>query len=225
MSELLAGDEDVRPLLAFIDEFVRQETSSPSAASVESLETSGTSSPSSASDRDASCADGLADSPPSGTSSSRVLGLSGDKRRRQEHLEECMDGERELLVADTSKAVRSASVARKKKLNPANSSTEVQRRKRAEIRALREQVAALEMHVTFLQRSCGGVSNALEGSGTRSLWQDRALFHSQERQRAELTNRKLKGILAGQHKLNDVFRSLLSKRSVLQVSSLAKTES
>lgn len=223
MAVFLADDEDVRPLLAFIDEFALQDASSPSSDSVESP-----------SDREASSFDDLPGSSASEASTPRATGQDSEDPRHQRQ-EKRQLGRRGALsgvdVTQANKNAPSTTDKKKKKLNPANSSTEVQRRKRAEIKALREEVMALQAHVVFLKRSRYGSAPAndpapaaalvvkLKADAVRSLWQDRALFHSRERQRAEHTNRKLKSILASQQKLNETFRALVSKRSILQVSS------
>lgn len=142
-----------------------------------------------------------------------------------------------------NKTVSTAAALEKKKKqrNPANSSTAIQRRRRAELAALREEVIELEAHVNRLKDMhlvrLGGVrvaptkvgaelnvaASALpkqptNASAARLSWKEQAAVEAGQRQRSELTNRKLKSVLTNQKNVNIAFRALLSKRSVLQVS-------
>lgn len=119
---------------------------------------------------------------------------------------------------------------KKKKRNPATSSTALQRRKREEIQALRDESAALEQQLRQLKRvhaagaaaqsAAQSVVGAKRRAGpARSVWQELAILQARERHRAEITNRKLKAVLANQQEVNDALQGLVGKRSVLQVRS------
>lgn len=122
----------------------------------------------------------------------------------------------------------------KRKRNPANSSTQLQRRKRAEIEALRGQVTELQAYLARLKnREADSTPSSIAGhsvlaltpmaatekrSGSLpSLWHELALMQYRARQRSELTNRKLKSILATQQQTNNAIRALLNKPALLQV--------
>lgn len=110
----------------------------------------------------------------------------------------------------------------RKKRNPSSSSTELQRRKRAEIKALREQVEELEAHAAKLKYQRPDHAQIMTGAKRKSeaatsKWQEMAMVQSRERQRSELTNRRLKTIFSNQQQLQSGLRKLLNKRMALQV--------
>ncbi|KAL3670895.1 hypothetical protein V7S43_004080 [Phytophthora oleae] len=101
-------------------------------------------------------------------------------------------------------------------------STQLQQRKKAELRALREQAVDLQEQVKVLlhrrQKSrAGKEKNSItqnEEDDSRE-WFQKAVNEFQRRQKAERTNRKLKEIWANQGKVNGAFRHLVQRRSLL----------
>ncbi|KAG7377364.1 hypothetical protein PHYPSEUDO_011761 [Phytophthora pseudosyringae] len=101
-------------------------------------------------------------------------------------------------------------------------STQLQQRKKAELRALREQALELEGQVKLLlqrrQKSRAEKENNLltqNEEDDSSEWFKQAVGEFQRRQKAERTNRKLKEIWANQDKVNGAFRHLVQRRSLL----------
>jgi hypothetical protein len=205
MAAQLLDDADVATLLAFVDEFDAAPLSfRPSAASPASSFTSFSSSPSSyASSRSPIAADSFGSSSDPDVPSIDEPSLIGTKA--------------------TSSGSLTQEKKKKKTRSPASSSTALQRRKRAEIAALRELAVELEAQVADLKRlRTGATSRAVVGPmrkpGTSpSVGQELAALQSRERHRAEVMNRKLKSALSDQQQTNEALRMLLSKRSVLQV--------
>lgn len=200
MAAQLMDDGDMTSLLAFIDEF--DVTPPPSSSFASSFSSSASSaSPS----RSLATADSFG-------SSSDPDAASGDELSSSPP------------PPDATVGAGTSSQKKKKKRSPASSSTALQRRKRAEIAALRELAVELEAQVADLKRLHPGdklrvVSGAKRKPGaTRSLWRELAVLQSRERQRAEMVNRKLKTILSNHQQVNDALRALVHKRSVLEVS-------
>ncbi|KAE8983041.1 hypothetical protein PR001_g22967 [Phytophthora rubi] len=121
---------------------------------------------------------------------------------------------------------------KKRRTRSANSSsTRLQQRKRAEIRALREQAQELETQVELLKKNrflpadvALEVTAELEEEGTDALvasqktpsnWHEMAVRQYRERLVSEKTNRRLKSILENQEKVNGALNRLLQKRSIL----------
>jgi hypothetical protein len=105
-------------------------------------------------------------------------------------------------------------------------STQLQQRKKAELRALREQALELEQQVQLLlQRRRQRQSKRVAGEKTPPTQVEddsregfeKAVGEFQQRQKAERTNRKLKDIWANQNKVNGAFRHLAQRRSLLYV--------
>ncbi|GMF32611.1 unnamed protein product [Phytophthora lilii] len=104
-------------------------------------------------------------------------------------------------------------------------STQLQQRKKAELRALRDQALELEEQVKLLlqrrqqrQRSRDAteknpITHSPEDDSRE--WFKKAVSEFQRRQKAERTNRKLKEIWANQDKVNGAFRHLVQRRSLL----------
>lgn len=133
---------------------------------------------------------------------------------------------------DDTRLQQSATTQRRK---PAPS-TQQQRRRKQEIVSLREEVVELEAHLSQLQRRQGSrlrqsddsARNVTKGP-TRSSTElskkrkpdsklmDTAILQYRQRQRAELTNRKLKAIWENQSKLNEQIQHLLKKRATFEV--------
>ncbi|GMF16685.1 unnamed protein product [Phytophthora lilii] len=111
------------------------------------------------------------------------------------------------------------------------SSTGLQRRKRAELASLRDQVVELEDVLSQLKRAgrglFPGVSAELElaqknrGAG-RSQWRKHAIEQYRLRMQAEKVNRNLKAIMKNHEKVRNTLGSALKKRSVLYVSKLTR---
>lgn len=131
-------------------------------------------------------------------------------------------------AATTTSTAGSAPKQRKKrkKTNPAHSSTALQRRKRAEIKTLREQIAELEARLNLLKnvQDTGVPSkNSIAAKPSRNadtknvVWRGNALHEYRERRRAEDINDKLRVILSSQRKVSRALESLVTAQSVLQV--------
>ncbi|RLN87454.1 hypothetical protein BBJ28_00022900 [Nothophytophthora sp. Chile5] len=132
---------------------------------------------------------------------------------------------------------------KKRVRRPETSSTAFQRRKKAELLALRDEAAGLEAQLEKLKRPNEipwGMRLDLAVNGTKeassagilaetksavlmpadrktgaSPWSEQAIRQYRLRLLSEETNRKLKAVLANQAKVNDGLRGLLQKRSVL----------
>lgn len=96
-------------------------------------------------------------------------------------------------------------------------------RRRAELEALRTQVKQLDAQLQHLQR----VSNSIgKGSGRATatsaplvkMWMEMALRQHRQREKAELTNRQLRHLLARQIKVARYMESALFRRANLEVS-------
>ncbi|RLN49703.1 hypothetical protein BBJ28_00005025 [Nothophytophthora sp. Chile5] len=98
--------------------------------------------------------------------------------------------------------------AKPKKRRAPGSSTRLQRRKKAEILALREEAQDLEAELRQMKRM---------GESAKSRWFATASAQYQERLRSEKTNRKLRAIYADQAAVSESFRQLLQKQPVLYV--------
>ncbi|KAL4087999.1 hypothetical protein PRIC1_012429 [Phytophthora ramorum] len=103
-------------------------------------------------------------------------------------------------------------------------STQLQQRKKAEIRALRDQALELDQQVKLLlqrRQQRLRVRGKTEKTPITQIeddsreWFTKAVGEFQRRQRAERTNRKLKDIWANQDKVNGAFRHLVQRRSLL----------
>ncbi|KAG2807102.1 hypothetical protein PC116_g21109 [Phytophthora cactorum] len=104
-------------------------------------------------------------------------------------------------------------------------STQLQQRKKAELRALREQALELEQQVKQLlhrrqqrQRTRAekerNPTTQNEEDDSRE-WFKKAVGEFKNRQKAERTNRKLKEVWTNQTKVNGAFRHLVQRRSLL----------
>ncbi|RLN72561.1 hypothetical protein BBJ28_00004448 [Nothophytophthora sp. Chile5] len=106
-------------------------------------------------------------------------------------------------------------------------STNFQRERTKEALVLRQQVAELNAHL--LQLRCtrresdtlyagsGTVNSSRQWRGIVSVWEDLAVVQNQERQRAEITNKELKMILARQRKVCRSFRKLIREKNLFDV--------
>ncbi|KAI9990919.1 hypothetical protein PInf_018536 [Phytophthora infestans] len=107
---------------------------------------------------------------------------------------------------------------------PNSSSTVLQRRKKAEILALRTQVEQLEVQLAQLQKVPGAkyalddVEDALLMTSDHlpQSWADHAAVQYRGRLQAEKTNLKLKSIMANQIKVSEALRTLLQKTAILE---------
>ncbi|KAK1929545.1 Leishmanolysin-like peptidase [Phytophthora citrophthora] len=105
---------------------------------------------------------------------------------------------------------------KKRVRSAASSSTALQRRKRAAIETLREEVASLEGHLAQLT-TAGGHSYAsavTEDDEHLSEWNRRALLQYQKRRQSEQENRHLKKMLLQQSKISRQLRGILHGRNV-----------
>ncbi|KAG6618504.1 uncharacterized protein IUM83_01311 [Phytophthora cinnamomi] len=97
-------------------------------------------------------------------------------------------------------------------------STDLQRRKRAELHGLRSQLQLLQNHLAELKQlrhkrmEMMSVSDSVDDNN----WQKAALIACEERQRSERLNRKLKSILESQAQVHRSVGDLLNKRNVLE---------
>lgn len=106
-------------------------------------------------------------------------------------------------------------------------STQLQHRKKAELRALREQALELDEQVKLLlqrrQQRQRSRTEKEKNSTTQNEdddsreWLKKAVGEFQKRQKAERTHRKLQEIWANQTKVNGAFRHLVQRRSLLYV--------
>ncbi|KAL3670964.1 hypothetical protein V7S43_004149 [Phytophthora oleae] len=117
------------------------------------------------------------------------------------------------------------SIKKKRVRNAASSSTVLQRRKKAEIETLRDEIARLEGYLTQLSSS-GPQSYALavtEDDGRLSEWHRHALLQYQQRHMSEQMNRRLKELLEHQWKISSKLRGILHRRNVLDGMEFVRT--
>jgi hypothetical protein len=125
------------------------------------------------------------------------------------------------------RATATTAPKKKRKRSPASSSTVLQRRKRAEIQALREQVAALQLQVNDLRYSGGNSvptvlnANTFTDAKTRlqklSRWHRHAVEQYGVRLESEQVNRRLKGMLLKQRKAVKSLHGVLLSPAVSRV--------
>lgn len=96
-------------------------------------------------------------------------------------------------------------------------STQLQRRKKAELRALRDEALELEQQVSLLLKRRQGKrgKGGEKAEDDSQEWFKRAVNEFKQRQQAERKNRKLKEIWKNQEKVNAAFRHLTQRRSLL----------
>ncbi|KAG1692516.1 hypothetical protein DVH05_025268 [Phytophthora capsici] len=106
---------------------------------------------------------------------------------------------------------------KKRVRSAASSSTVLQRRKKAELETLRDEVARLEGDLAQLSNS--GPRNyslaVVKDDGHLSEWKRHALLQYQQRHQSEQENRRLKEILGSQWKVFCQLQGVLHKRNVL----------
>ncbi|EGZ08577.1 hypothetical protein PHYSODRAFT_318611 [Phytophthora sojae] len=110
---------------------------------------------------------------------------------------------------------------RRRKGGPVRYTTSLQRRKKAELRSLREEAQRLNAQLEKLQLSRLsriGVGPAMTDpqSGHSSVWCSLAMIESEGRERAERTNRALKAIMANQLQVHASICKLLRRSNVLE---------
>lgn len=112
---------------------------------------------------------------------------------------------------------------KRRKVNPKYSSTALQRRKRAEIKALREQVAELEARRSLFE-SMRGTSKLDKYAAETTATRDddpgiaaHALHEFTARQRADDTNAELKTAVCNQLKVSQALEALVTADSVVEV--------
>ncbi|RLN93961.1 hypothetical protein BBJ28_00019552 [Nothophytophthora sp. Chile5] len=105
--------------------------------------------------------------------------------------------------------------------SPVPYSTDLQRRKRAELQVLRQEAQELNAQLALLQSTrhfrIGAETTHLPEQGDLSGWRSLAMIEYEERQRAESTNRKLKAIMANQLEVHASIRKLLGRSIVCEV--------
>ncbi|KAL4145114.1 hypothetical protein PRNP1_012787 [Phytophthora ramorum] len=124
--------------------------------------------------------------------------------------------------------IESPSPPMKKRMRSvASSSTVLQRRKKAELQTLRNEVGELGAFLNQLRKAvdCSGVRNykavAYAGEGAvqddedLSEWHRHAIMQYQQRHQSEQMNRRLKEMLEQQWKISNKLRGTLHKRNVL----------
>ncbi|OWZ07073.1 hypothetical protein PHMEG_00020587 [Phytophthora megakarya] len=123
---------------------------------------------------------------------------------------------------------KSSREKKKRVRSPASSSTVLQRRRRADILSLRQQVEELKSfqmeyiisgHIpTAPKLNCVKATEFKQHFGSLSQWQQRALRQYDSRQHAEEINRELRAIWARQRKFSNTLNRLLHKGSKSSVS-------
>ncbi|RLN83840.1 hypothetical protein BBJ28_00017730 [Nothophytophthora sp. Chile5] len=121
-----------------------------------------------------------------------------------------------------SKAQQKLSATNKegKLRSPVPYSTDLQRRKRAELRVLRQEAQELNAQLALLQSTrhyrIGAETTHQPEQSDLSGWRSLAMIEYEERQRAERTNRKLKAIMANQLEVHASIRKLLGRSIVCE---------
>ncbi|KAL3670591.1 hypothetical protein V7S43_003784 [Phytophthora oleae] len=106
---------------------------------------------------------------------------------------------------------------RRRKEGPVRYTTSLQRRKKAEVKALMEEAQQLNAQLQQLQLSrLSRIGMAPSAERNPSVWRSLAMIESEGRERAERTNRELKAIMANQIRANASFRKILGRRNLLE---------
>jgi hypothetical protein len=135
-----------------------------------------------------------------------------------------------LRNAKTTATANPAKPKKKRIRRPETSSTAFQRRKKAEILALREEAQVLESRLKHLKedtdRTWEKCSPGVElENESESSWAQEAVKQYRLRTEAEELNRTLKGLWANQFHMNKSIRAVLQRRSALYVSALNPSRS
>ncbi|KAG7376408.1 hypothetical protein PHYPSEUDO_013586 [Phytophthora pseudosyringae] len=108
---------------------------------------------------------------------------------------------------------------RRQKEGPVRYTTNLQRRKKAELKALREEAHRLNTQLEHLQLArlshIGLVPVFSPQDSNPSVWRSLAMIESEARERAERTNRELKSIMANQIMVNSSIRKILGRSNLL----------
>ncbi|KAG6613748.1 uncharacterized protein IUM83_18521 [Phytophthora cinnamomi] len=111
---------------------------------------------------------------------------------------------------------------RRRKDGPVRYTTSLQRRKKAELKSLREEARKLNAQLEKLQLSrlnhIGIAPDTAQQpqNGHLSVWRSLATIESEGRERAERTNRELKAIMANQLRVHASIQKLLGRSNVLE---------
>ncbi|KAG6968334.1 hypothetical protein JG687_00003802 [Phytophthora cactorum] len=109
---------------------------------------------------------------------------------------------------------------RRRKEGPVRYTTSLQRRKKAELKALREEAQQLNAHLQRLLLSrltqMGMVPAIAPQAQSPSVWRSLAIIESEGRERAERTNRELKAVMANQVKVYASIRKILGRHDLLK---------
>ncbi|KAL3670953.1 hypothetical protein V7S43_004138 [Phytophthora oleae] len=122
-------------------------------------------------------------------------------------------------VRNTQKTVVNGKSKRKKKANPPGYTTEIQRRKRAELQSLRSEAHELEERLNLLQQS--KPSSHLQHVNEdviafRSKWNELVEIERARRQHSEETNRRLRALLSHYLAANRNLGRVLEKKTLLK---------
>ncbi|KAF1778300.1 hypothetical protein GQ600_7985 [Phytophthora cactorum] len=105
---------------------------------------------------------------------------------------------------------------RRRKEGPVRYTTNLQRRKKAELKALREEARQLNAQLEGLLLSRLSTSEWFQQSLRRIKTPVLAIIESEGRERAERANRELKSIVANQVKVHASIRKILGRNDLLQ---------
>ncbi|KAG6966185.1 hypothetical protein JG687_00004994 [Phytophthora cactorum] len=109
---------------------------------------------------------------------------------------------------------------RRRKEGPVRYTTNLQRRKKAELKALREEARQLNAQLEGLLLSrlshIGMVPAITPQDQNPGVWRSLAIIESEGRERAERANRELKSIVANQVKVHASIRKILGRNDLLQ---------
>ncbi|KAG2828121.1 hypothetical protein PC116_g12889 [Phytophthora cactorum] len=113
----------------------------------------------------------------------------------------------------------SSSRPRRKRIRKVGSvpySTDLQRRRKAEVLSLRSEVQELECKLSQLQQQSNGGETAISTRQSQAEWQNRAWIVRQEREKAESANRELKNILSKRFSFIASMQTLLQRSDLLE---------
>eukprot|EP00644_Phytophthora_capsici_P011774 jgi/Phyca11/573005/estExt2_Genewise1.C_PHYCAscaffold_500382 len=106
---------------------------------------------------------------------------------------------------------------RRRKEGPVRYTTSLQRRKKAELKALMEEAQQLNTQLQQMQLSrLSRIGINPSASRKPNMWRSLAMIESESRERAERTNRELKAIMANQINVNASINKILGRRNLLE---------
>ncbi|EEY64929.1 uncharacterized protein PITG_16268 [Phytophthora infestans T30-4] len=136
-----------------------------------------------------------------------------------------MDVSEVLTLLDTidsiecdSSSATSLDFDRRRKEGPVRYTTSLQRHKKLELKALREEAQQLnaQLEELMLSRLSHMVPAITPHDHNPNVWRSFAMIESEGRERAERTNRKLKVVMANQVKVHASISKILGRSDVLQ---------